>query len=62
MDSQGGFSRGILKGDSQGGFSRWILKNLIFGHPSLGNPGFEVLEILVLMRYPSKSSLGVKES
>ena len=62
-----GFSRGILKGDSQGGFSRWILKggfsrwilkNLIFGHPSLGNPGFEVLEILVLIRYPPKSSFG----
>ena len=57
-DSKGGFSRGILKVDSQGGFSRWILKNLIFGHPSLGNPGLEVLEILVLIRYPHKSSFG----
>ena len=55
VDSQrwilkGGFSRWILKADSQCGFSRWILedwilKNLIFGHPSLGNPGFEGLEI-----------------
>ena len=50
-----GFSRGILKVDSPGGFSRGILKNLIFGHPSFGNPGFEVLEILVLIRYPPKS-------
>ena len=62
FDSQGGFSRGILQGDSQGGFSRGILKNLIFGHPSLGNPGFEVLEILVLIRYQQNRVLGVKKS
>ena len=53
-----GFSRGILQGDSPGGFSRGILKNLIFDHPSLGNPGLEVLGILVLIRYPPNSSLG----
>ena len=41
MDSQGGFSRGILKGDSPGGFSRGILKNPSFGDQkvmSLGIP------------------------
>ena len=40
MDSQGGFSRGILKGDSPGGFSRGILENLIFDRPSLGKSRF----------------------
>ena len=59
MDFQGW----ILEVDSQGGFSRWILKdwilkNLFFGHPSLGNPGLEVLEILILIRYPPNSSFG----
>ena len=41
MDSQGGFSRDILKGDSPGGFSRGILKNPSFGDQqvmSLGIP------------------------
>ena len=49
-----GFQNPILKG--------WILKNRILGHPSLGNPGFEVLEIQVLRRYPSKSILGAEKS
>ena len=53
-----GFSRGILKVDSPGGFSRGILENLIFDRPSLGNPGLEVLGILVLIRYPPNSSFG----
>ena len=52
-DSHWRLSRWILKVDS-----KWILKNLILGHPSLGNPGFEVLDLLVLIRYPPKSSFG----